>query len=105
MKHTTKNIIAGLALGALFGLFSVSAQAANITKCYGCHGTKFEKKALGKSQIVKDLNSTQIVEALNGYQKGTYGGSMKMVMKGQIKDLNETQIVDVAKAIKNLSQK
>jgi len=67
--------------------------ASSITKCVGCHGKDFEKHALGKSKVVKDMNLTQISTALKGYKDGTYGGAMKAVMKGQVKDSNITQIL------------
>ena len=68
---------------ATLGLLSLSASAANTTACAGCHGKDFEKSAMGKSKIVKDMSKDDIVKALKGYKDGTYGGGMKAVMKGQ----------------------
>jgi cytochrome c-type protein NapB len=59
-------------------------ETPNLTACTSCHGTAFERSAMGKSRIVKDLNSSEIYDALKGYQDGTYGGSMKSLMKGQV---------------------
>ena len=61
-------------------------------KCASCHGSKGEKPALGKSQIIAELSESQIKEALHGYQAGTYGKEMKALMQGQAKGLNDPQI-------------
>jgi cytochrome c-type protein NapB len=58
--------------------------AVNLAACKGCHGANFEKHALGKSKIVKDMTKAEIAAALVGYKHGTYGGPMKGVMKGQV---------------------
>ena len=56
----------------------------NVGACKGCHGASFEKNALGKSKIVKDMTKDDVSSALVGYKNGTYGGAMKGVMKGQV---------------------
>jgi len=58
--------------------------AVNLGACKGCHGANFEKHALGKSKIVKDLTKAEVSAALVGYKAGTYGGPMKGIMKGQV---------------------
>ena len=68
-------------------------------KCSSCHGKNAEKKALGKSQIIKGWTQTKIVDALYGYKAGTYGGTMKTVMKAQAANLSDTDINAVAKYI------
>ena len=92
----------------LIVLITATALMADVslTKCAGCHGVNFEKSALGKSKIVKDLNATQIVGALKGYKAGTYGGSMKGLMKAQVGMYSDTQINEIAKEItdKNTSK-
>jgi len=81
MKNLTK-----LTVVASLMAITVSASAAevNLKVCAGCHGANFEKSALGKSKIVKDMKAEDIATALKGYKKGTYGGTMKGVMKGQV---------------------
>ena len=71
-------------------------------KCAGCHGKNAEKKALGKSQIIKGWDEAKIVNALHGYKDGTYGGSMKTVMKSQVSNLSDNEINAVAKYISKL---
>jgi len=72
-----------IVLGTL--VCSVAAFAAvNLGACKGCHGANFEKHALGKSKIVKDMTKAEVATALTGYKAGTYGGPMKGVMKGQV---------------------
>jgi len=76
---------------------------ANIQKCAGCHGVNFEKPALGKSKVVKDMSLSQIKDALNGYKDGSYGGPMKGLMKAQ---LNGVKDVDgLAKAVYEINHK
>lgn len=61
-------------------------------KCAGCHGQKAEKSALNKSEIIQTWNSLKIQNALDGYKDGTYGGSMKGLMKSQVLSLSEKEI-------------
>jgi cytochrome c-type protein NapB len=94
---TTKKIILGAILALGISLSSASAEV-NLGVCKGCHGANFEKKALGKSLVVKDMNATAISSALIGYKDGTYGGVMKGIMKGQVakysnEDLNATGVI------------
>ena len=67
--------------------------------CAGCHGANFEKKAMGQSKIVKDLTKADIVKALKGYKAGTYGGSMKGIMKGQADPLSDADIEAIANKV------
>lgn len=71
-------------------------------KCASCHGAKADKPALGKSQVIAGWTASQIEEALNGYQSGSYGKEMKAVMQGQAKSLNSEEIRSLAKYISAL---
>jgi len=89
-----------LGLIALGSLTILAADGATLyKKCASCHGVNAEKKALGKSAVIKGWESQKIIDALNGYKAGTYGGTMKGLMKGQVANLNATQIEDIAKYI------
>ena len=83
---------------AVLGLSSV-AMAGSYAKCAGCHGQTGEKKALGKSKVIKDMTKAEITAALHGYKDGTYGGPMKGLMKGQVKSLSEADITAIATKI------
>lgn len=72
------------------------------SKCASCHGVNAEKKALGKSQIIKGWDIAKIENALGGYKNGTYGGSMKGLMKAQVTSLSEKDITLLAKHISKL---
>jgi len=61
-------------------------------KCSACHGTNAEKKALNKSEIIKDWDATKIAEALKGYKAGTYGGAMKGLMISQVSQMDDKTI-------------
>lgn len=84
---------------AILGL-SASALFANpYTKCVGCHGANGEKVALGKSKIIKDMTKQEIIDAMVGYQNGTYGGPMKGLMLGQVKGVSQADIEAIANQI------
>lgn len=71
-------------------------------KCAGCHGANAEKKALNKSDIIQNWDAAKIEMALNGYKDGTYGGTMKGLMKGQTASLSEKDIEALAQYIPTL---
>ncbi|MCK9373731.1 MAG: c-type cytochrome [Sulfuricurvum sp.] len=81
---------------------SVDASALFAQKCTSCHGTKGEKAALGKSQIIAGWSESKIKEALKGYQAGSYGKEMKALMQGQAKGLSDPQIDALAHYISAL---
>lgn len=70
--------------------------------CSSCHGITAQNKALNKSQIIKGWESAKIISALNGYKDGSYGSTMKGVMKSQVSKLNEKEIKAVAEYISAL---
>jgi len=81
-------------------LLMTISSATSIGLCKGCHGKQFEKKAMTKSKVVKDMSKAEIIAALKGYKKGTYGRSMKKVMKDQVAKLSNAQIESMATKIK-----
>jgi cytochrome c len=81
-------------------ILSSSLLANNLTSCIACHGSNFEKSALGKSKIVKDMSKEEIEEILIGYKNKTYGGPMKGVMLGQVFNKTEDDLRDIATSIK-----
>lgn len=93
-----KKIVKIAALGAF--LATSSAYAASVAVCAGCHGQHFEKVALGKSKIVKDMSLKEIVTALKGYKNGTYGDTMKALMEAQVKKLTDSDIEAISLMIK-----
>lgn len=89
-----------LMMGALSStLYGAEDGATLYKKCAGCHGANGEKAALGKSQIIKDLKKADFIAAMKGYKTGTYGGSMKGVMTGQVKSLTDSQMEAIAGVI------
>ncbi len=97
MRKITK-IVLGL---AVLGATSLAATdgVALYKKCAGCHGVNGEKKALGKSMIIKGWEKEKTIAALKGYKDGSYGGTMKGLMKGQVMSLSDEQIELIAKFI------
>ena len=93
MKKIVITSIAALAL-------STAAMAAvNTAVCAGCHGAHFEKHAMGRSKIVKNLTKAEIATALKGYKAGTFGGPMKGIMKGQVARYSDADLEAVAQKI------
>ena len=97
MKTINKIILGLTVVGSL--TVAAAGGADVYKKCTACHGATGEKKALGKSAVIKGWEAKKTVTALKGYQDGTYGGAMKGLMKGQVASLNDAQIEDVAKFI------
>ncbi len=90
----------------LSSLLTASAlYGASTAACVGCHGQHFEKAAMGKSKIVKDMSKEDIVKALKGYKDGSYGGAMKGLMKGQVASLSDADIDSIAASIKGVGAK
>lgn len=86
-------------LGLTAMLAATDGAAIYKANCASCHGATGEKKALNKSQVIKDFSQEQIVTALKGYKDGSYGGAMKALMKGQAAKLSDDDITAIAKAI------
>jgi len=93
-----KRIIKTAALAAT--LATSSTYAVSVTGCTGCHGQHFEKAAMGKSKIVKDMSLKNIVDALKGYKAGTYGDTMKQMMVAQVKNLSNSDMEAMSLLIK-----
>lgn len=81
----------------------MAAESADLyKKCAGCHGAQGEKKALGKSKVINELSKDALVSSLKGYKDGSYGGSMKSLMKGQVSNLSATDIETLSAYITSL---
>ena len=72
------------------------------TTCGSCHGQKAEKSALGKSQVIAGWDKQRIVDALNGYKNGTYGGVMKNIMPGHVNTKTDAEIDALADLISKM---
>ncbi|MFT7004520.1 MAG: cytochrome c [Sulfurimonas sp.] len=95
---TINKVLLGLAV--VGSLTIAAADGASIyKKCAACHGAHAEKKALGKSAVIQGWEVQRTVAALKGYKAGTYGGTMKGLMKGQVASLTDAEIEDVSKFI------
>lgn len=82
-------------------LLTLSA-SANLSKCTGCHGAKFEIKALSKSKDVSKMSEIEIAEVLKAYKNGTYGGAYKVMMRAQVVKYDDKALEAMAKEIKSL---
>jgi len=103
LKETEKAAVVAKPAKEVVVIDKTAMNGAKIfVKCSSCHGKNAEKKALGKSHVIKGWKEAKIVDALHGYKAGTYGGSMKAVMKAQVSNLNDAQINAVAKYISEL---
>lgn len=86
-----------IAMGVILQSASWGASTA---VCKGCHGQHWEKSAMGKAKVLKKMSKSQIIKALKGYKNGTYGGSMKGLMKPQVQSLSVEDIKNIAATIK-----
>jgi cytochrome c553 len=91
-----KKIILGAVVVAGMTAGLMADAPASYKKCAGCHGAHGEKKALGKSKVLKDMSKADIVAAINGYKDGSYGGPMKGLMKGQVAGLSDADAQAIA---------
>ena len=93
-----------LFLATLIGVTSVFAAdgEALFKTCTTCHGTRAEKSALNKSQVIAGWSSDKTVAALNGYKDGTYGGTLKGTMTAQVKNLSADDIKALAAYISRM---
>ena len=64
--------------------------ASYISVCQNCHGKGFEKRALGRSKIVKNLKKEEIKKRLN------YFKTSNSIMKSYASSLSEKQIGQIA---------
>lgn len=80
-------------------LSTLAIADVNLGSCKGCHGQNWEKVALGKSKVVRDMSQKDIATALKGYKLGTYGASMAGIMKGQVAKYSISDLEAVAKKI------
>ena len=74
----------------LFIVFNISVFGSYITICQRCHGKVFEKRALGRSRIVRDLKKEEIIKRLN------YFKTSNSIMKSYASRLSEKQIRQIA---------
>ena len=90
--------LAILGLAAATAVTLVAADGAALyKKCAGCHGIHGEKKALGKSAVIKGWPKAKVVEALKGYKAGTRNvHGMGGLMKGQVASLSDADIEAIA---------
>ena len=75
----------------IFIALHVGLFASYITVCKNCHGKNFEKRALGRSKIVKNLKKEEIRKRLN------YFKTSNSIMKSYASSLSEKQIGQIAK--------
>ncbi|MDQ7045041.1 MAG: hypothetical protein Q9M32_03900 [Sulfurimonas sp.] len=106
IKEKTKTLVSSVQDSTAYIVDAVKPEkidaALLYATCKGCHGANAEKKALGKSEVIKGWNEQRIIDALNGYADGTYGGAMKGMMKSQVTKFDKKEIEALAKHISKL---
>lgn len=74
-------------------------------KCVACHGSVFEKSALGQSAIVKGQLTVDIYGKLITYQAGARSTvGMGALMKGQVANMSTNDLWAIAEYIASLSE-
>jgi cytochrome c553 len=99
---TTQKVVDKVEQVATTNVVTIKSGSDLYQSCIACHGKNAEKVALGKSKVIKGWPASKITNALKGYKDGSYGGSMKGLMKGQVSALTEDEIEAVAEYISNL---
>jgi cytochrome c553 len=70
------------------------------SKCATCHGANGETAAMnGKSKVINQMSKQEFIDAMKGYQDGSYGGALKGLMKGQVTGLSDDDINAMAEKI------
>lgn len=82
--------------------FETKLTNATYKKCVSCHGAKAEKKAMNKSEVIAGWSAQKIAKALHGYKNGTYGKSLKGMMRAQVANLSDREIQSVSEYISSL---
>ena len=93
-----------LTLSVMATMMMAADGATLYKKCAGCHGAQGEKVALGKSKVINELSKEDLVAALKGYKDGSYGASMKALMKGQVAKLGDKDIDVLAEHISSMKK-
>lgn len=101
MRHMSI-VFAGLLLSVLIVVPAFAEGEAIYAKCKGCHGVDGAQKAMGMSPALQGQSAQQLLEKLEGYVDGTYGGSKKMIMVNTLKRLSPEQLREVAEYIAGL---
>ncbi len=105
MKTINKTLKILVVAGAILASSSLMANGASTyKKCTACHGVNGEKVALGKSKVINAMSEKELVDAMKGYQDGTYGGPMKGLMKGQMAKSSDEEINSLASYIVTLKK-
>ncbi len=71
-------------------LINIGLFASYISVCQKCHGKNFEKRALGKSRIVKNLKKEEIKKRLLFFK------TSNSIMKSYASNLSKKQIEQIA---------
>lgn len=76
--------------------------SALYAKCAGCHGLDGKKRVFGKSGRISGQSKSELLRKIKGYQKGSYGGSLKGLMAKQVASLTPEQVDALAEFISKL---
>jgi len=82
---------------ATLALSSTMFAAVNAAACKSCHGQNWEKKALGKAAVVKDMTKADIAKSLIAYKTTTVGA--EMIMKSQVARYSDADLKALAEQI------
>ena len=91
-----------LFLSLVFATSALAGGEAVYARCAGCHGADGTKRAMGLATPLAGQSSLQLLEKLEGYVDGTYGGSKKTIMVNTLKRLTPEQLREVADYIAGL---
>ncbi|MGM0533700.1 MAG: c-type cytochrome [Campylobacterota bacterium] len=70
--------------------------------CVSCHGSNAERKALGASEVIAGWDKQKLIDSMQGYKDGSYGGNMKATMTAQMARFDKDQVEKLAEYISTL---
>lgn len=80
-------------------LMAADGAAIYQSKCFACHKENAKTSAMNKSQVIAGWDAAKTIAAVNGYKDGSYGGTMKGIMKPIATGLNDEDLKAVAATI------
>jgi len=85
-------------------VFSASGNTLYNKNCKSCHGKKAEKRAMGKSKIIKDLSTSTIEKDMQAYASGKRKTTsyIRKMKKDFIKKHSAKELHDLASYIHSL---
>ena len=93
-----------LPLFLVSSLYSVSGSTLYKQKCKSCHGVKAERKAMGKSKVIKGMSVVSIEKDMRAYASGKRKATsyVSKIKKSFLKKYSKKELRDLSIYIHSL---